>query len=262
VVTADLLSRDSVVEGALREADAVIHLAGCAGVRDAAPDAERRRHRDNVVATARVTTLVPPEVPLIVASSSSVYGGVRHERACRESDPPHPVGGYAESKRRCEQVCASRAAGGDRVLVVRPFTVVGEGQRPDMALSRWIREAEAGDALRVLGSLDRTRDFTCVREVARGLRVLLEVMSCRQVPEVVNLGSGCPRPLGALVEAIAAVLDTEVRVSVERAPAYEVAATWADTSRFASLAGFVPETDLQDVVRRCATALSKSAMAC
>jgi nucleoside-diphosphate-sugar epimerase len=131
-----------------------------------------------------------------------------------------------------------------------------------MVLPRWIRAARAGDPLRVLGSLDRTRDFTCVREVARGLRALLEVMRCHEVPDVVNLGSGRPRRLGAVVDAIAAVLDTEVRVSVQPAPAYEVADTWSDTSRLAALAGFVLETDLRDVVRRCAAGLSPSAVAC
>ncbi|MGB5951574.1 MAG: NAD(P)-dependent oxidoreductase, partial [Ornithinimicrobium sp.] len=39
---------------ALHEAEAVIHLAGCPGVRDVAPDVELRRHRDNVAATAMV----------------------------------------------------------------------------------------------------------------------------------------------------------------------------------------------------------------
>lgn len=243
---ADLLAGDAMVEIALREADAVVHLAGCPGVRDNAPGVELRRERDNVETVRLLSRLVPADVPLVVASSSSVYGGVRHGRACREDDAPSPVGGYAHSKHRAEQMCADRASTGGQTLVVRPFTVVGEGQRPDMALSRWADAAAAGEPLRVFGSVRRTRDVTCVREVARGIRALLRVGATG----VVNLGSGTPRSLQEIIAALAAVLDVDVRVRVEAAAGYEVSDTWADVARFARLAGFTPHTDLDDVVRR------------
>jgi len=245
-LTADLLAGDAMVETALREACAVIHLAGCPGVRDPRPDAEQRRERDNVETARLLSTLVPSGVPLVAASSSSVYGGARRGRACREDDVAHPVGGYARSKYRAEQVWAGRAARGGQVLVVRPFTVVGEGQRPDMALSRWAASASAGEPLRVFGSLDRTRDITCVREVARGLRALLEAAATG----VVNLGSGRPRTLREIIEALTAVLGVDAEVRVEPAASREVADTWADTARFAELVGWVPHTDLRDVVHR------------
>lgn len=246
VLTADLLAGDAMVETALREADAVIHLAGCPGVRDQRPDVERRRERDNVETVRLLCRLVAAEVPLVVSSSSSVYGGVRHGRACREGDAPRPVGGYAQSKHRAEQVCARRSAAGGQTLVVRPFTVVGEGQRPDMALSRWTASALAGEPLHVYGSLHRTRDVTCVREVARGIRALLTAGATG----VVNLGSGTPRSLRAIVAALADALDVDVQVRVDPAAGYEVADTWADMARFAELTGRTPCTDLGDVVRR------------
>lgn len=250
VLTADLLGGDAMVETALREADAVIHLAGCPGVRDRGAGVEQRRERDNVETVRLLTRSVPGEVPLVVASSSSVYGGVRNGRACRESDVPRPVGGYARSKHRAEGVCAARAAAGGQVLVARPFTVVGEGQRADMALSRWTASALAGEPLRVFGSLDRTRDVTCVREVAAGLRALLAVGATGTV----NVGSGAPRRLRELVATLGDVLGEtlgiEIQVHVEPAASYEVAETWADMALFAELTGYRPRTDLADVVRR------------
>jgi nucleoside-diphosphate-sugar epimerase len=245
-LTADLLDGDPQVEVALREADAVVHLAGCSGVRDKTPGIDVRRIRDNVEATRAVASRVPPDVPLLVASSSSVYGGARFGRASRESDPLRPRGGYAASKAGTEQVCADRATSGAHVLVVRPFTVVGEGQRPDMALARWAAAASAGDPLRVFGSLDRTRDFTCVREVVRGLTALLR----SGASGVVNLGSGAPRTLRELVHALGSALAVDVDVRVEKAAGYEVADTWADTGRLTALTGLRPHTDLDDVVRR------------
>jgi len=246
VLTADLLDRDALVDVALREAEAVVHLAGCSGVRDTARDVEARRRRDNVEAAEIVSGLVRPDVPLLVASSSSVYGGARFGRASHESDPLHPLGGYARSKAGTEQVCARRAAAGGHVLVVRPFTVVGEGQRADMALSRWAAAAAAGDPLRVFGSLARTRDFTCVREVCRGLAALLE----SGADGVVNLGTGSPRTLREALDALGRGLGLDLDVRVEPAAHYEVADTWADPTRFEALTGFRPQTDLDDVVRR------------
>lgn len=244
---ADLLDADPRVARALAAAEGVWHLAACPGVRDTAPDVEIRRRRDNVEATRRVCAAVPPDVPLVVTSSSSVYGGARAGRPSREDDPLRPVGGYARSKAAGEGVCAERLAAGGRVLVARPFTLVGERQRPDMALHRWVAAARAGRPLTVLGALSRTRDFTDVRWAARALADLATAPA-----GTVNVGSGRPRPLAEAVAAIGTVLGTVPLVEVRPALVEEVADTWADTSRVSALVGPPPETDLLDVVARVA----------
>ncbi len=251
---ADLCDEEPDVIAALRAADAVIHLAGCPGVRDRLPDVESRRQRDNVDAVSAVLAATPAQVPVVVASSSSVYGGARFGRASREDDPCQPLGGYAASKVRAEMVCRDRLDAGAPVVIARPFTVVGEGQRPDMALSRWVDAVLLGRPLRILGGLDRTRDFTDVREVARALTALLGSAG------VVNLGSGRPRTLRAAVAAVGAVLGVEPLVTVEPAAPEEVPDTWADTTRLATLTGRVPQTDLVDAVSRIAIAPSLEAV--
>lgn len=246
-LTGDLLDRDALADAAFETADAVIHLAGCPGVRDTAADVEARRARDNVAATARVLAAVPAEVPLVVASSSSVYGGSTGAPS-RESDRLAPRGGYARSKVEVEALCARRAAAGGRVTVVRPFTVVGEGQRPDMALVRWLRAAEAGRPLEVFGSLERTRDLTDVRGVAAVLGALAEGA---HVPGgVLNIGTGRPHTLAEVVAAVAEVTGRDVRTVVTPAAAVEPADTWADTALLRETVGVVPTTDLLDVVAR------------
>jgi nucleoside-diphosphate-sugar epimerase len=247
VLTGDLLHRDELVDAALDSASAVLHLAGCPGVRDDAPDVERRRHRDNVLATARVLAAVPPHVPVVVASSSSVYGG-SSGRPSRESDRLAPRGGYARSKVAVEDLCARRAAAGGRVTVVRPFTVVGEGQRPDMAVARWLAAAYDDRPLEVYGSLERTRDLTDVREVGRVLATLAEP-GCAPTG-VLNVGTGRPHTLAEVVDAVAEATGRAVRTRLTPAATVEPADTWADTARLRSVVGFVPRTDLSDVVRR------------
>ena len=246
VLTADLLDDRPDVTAVLRAATAVVHLAGCPGVRDDRPGIEGARQRDNVDATARVLAAVPAHVPLVIASSSSVYGGAPPGAASREDHPLCPRGGYARSKAEVERMCAERVAAGARVTVARPFTVAGEGQRQDMAISRWLAAARAGRPLRVFGSLERRRDVTDVAQVARALVELTRLGE----PGPVNVGTGVGHSLADLVDAVGAALGVQPAVEVVAAADEDVPATLADTGRLRGLLGWVPRTVLPDLVRR------------
>lgn len=256
-ITADLLDGDPAVLRALAGADVVHHLAGCPDVRDRRSDVAQRRYRDNVLATAAVLAAAPPDTALVVASSSSVYGGTRGERPSREGDRLRPRGGYARSKVLVEQLCDGRAQAGGQVIVVRPFTVAGEGQRPGMALARWITAARAGEPLTLLGSPERTRDLTDVRQVAAAL---IDLGGCPS-GGTVNLGTGVGRSLGELVDAVARALGVQVRTAVAPAHPVEVSHTLADTRVLRRAIGWVPSTDLGALVARQLTGVDTAALA-
>lgn len=245
-LVADVSAPTDAVRAALAEADAVVHLAGCPGVRDRRPDVEARRHRDNVVAGARVLDLTPPATPIVVASSSSVYGGSRDGRASHEDDPRSPRGGYARSKARLEDLCARRRSRGGHVAVVRPFTVAGDGQRSDMAIARWLEAARTGAPVTVIGGLDRVRDITDVADVALGIVRTAEVGAATTI----NLGTGRTHRLEDLVATVSAVTRRPLDVQVVPASDDEVPATRADTRRCARVLGFVPTTDIHRLVAR------------
>ena len=254
MMAGELTELTGPMRDALHEAEAVVHLAGCPGVRDAGPDVSLRRRRDNVDAVRSVLGATPRSTPTLVMSSSSVYGGVHPApadgqagpRPSHEDDTLRPRGGYAASKVATEQACRERAAAGGHVLVVRPFTVLGEGQRPDMAVSRWAQQARATGHVTVLGSPDRTRDLTDVRDVARAVTALLDGGRTGRV----NLGTGHGHTLAELATAVCAAVGVPARLSVAPAARAEVAHTAADTARLRAWTGFVPETDLTDVVDR------------
>lgn len=246
----DLLDGDEQAGHALRSADAVFHLAGRPGVRDNNPRIDYWRHRDNVVATARVLGLVPPSVPLIVASSSSVYGGSRNGQPCREHDSLRPRGGYAASKVEVEKLCTRRAESGGRVIVCRPFTVAGEGQRPDMALAKWIQAVATDQPIRLLGSSQRSRDITDVRDVATAL---VQLVDCH-TSGTVNIGTGIGHSLATMVATVGQVLGRDPYVEVGPAPHEDPPTTLADVSRLTELTGLTPHTDLHALVERQARA--------
>ena len=252
-IQADLANPSDEALDALRTADAVWHLAALPGIRDRRPDIESLRYRDNVLAAGNVLKAVPLGTPLVVTSSSSVYGGSRHggiDRPSRETDPLRPHGGYARSKVAMERLCARRAASGGRIAIARPFTVAGEGQRSDMAIATWIESIRAGKAVTVLGSPERKRDVTDVRDVVRALVVMAE----RDVSGRINLGSGAANTLAEIVGAVSEALELPAFVEVVPARTEEVPATRADTTRCVERLGVTFGTDLRALVKRQAEA--------
>jgi nucleoside-diphosphate-sugar epimerase len=159
-------------------------------------------------------------------------------------------GGYARSKVALERRCCQRAAGGGLVAVARPFTVAGEGQRPDMAIARWLAAVGRGQPIRILGGPDRTRDATDVADVTVGLVRMAEA----GVAGAVNLGSGVGHRLGDLAATVGAVVGQRPRLVLEPAGPAEPVATLADTHRCRRLLGFVPVTDLAALIARQAAA--------
>lgn len=246
---ADLSMPSDGVEKALGEAEAILHLAGFPGVREQGPDVAGRRHRDNVIATRRVLESTPPDTPIVVTSSSSVYGG-SDGTPCSEDQPPRPRGGYAESKVLAERLCAARAAAGGAVVAARLFTVAGEGQRPDMALSRWIKAVAAEQPVHVYGSLERTRDITDVRDVCTSLLALAD----SRVQGVVNVGTGTPHTLRDMLAAVETALGRAAQVEIRPAHHDDPTATLADPTRLTQTTGIRPYTDLPQLVRRQAVA--------
>lgn len=234
------------VAGVVRRADMVFHLAARPGVRGRGPVIEEKRRRDNVVATSNLVSLVPADTPFIATSSSSVYGGSVCGAPSREDDPLRPRGGYARSKVAMEQVCEQRRARGGLVAVIRPFTVAGEGQRPDMAFSLWMRALRRGLPIQIFGAETRSRDITDVRDVVEGLMMAGE----RRVNRTVNLGTGVGHSLIEMANALLAVSGLDGAIVQHPVLPDEADATLADTRVCREVLGFVPTTDLPVLLAR------------
>lgn len=248
----DLAERTNLAEIArwTAWADVVFHLAARPGIRSNSPRIDLRRHRDIVVATEHVMAVTPDRTHVILASSSSVYGEAARRnnsyRPSRETDRPRPVSRYGRYKQRMEQLGRQYRRFGDGLAIARPFTVIGEGQRSDMALSIWIDAVHRGEPVRVFGSLDRARDVTDVDRVVEGLVAIADLRYCG----FVNLGAGRPRSLGEMVEAVFLATGLETPVQVVPASPEEVRATCADPARARRELGIDLTTDLLQATRR------------
>ncbi|MGF1646555.1 MAG: NAD-dependent epimerase/dehydratase family protein [Kineosporiaceae bacterium] len=254
----DLTSPGGRWRAVAAEADAVLHLAARPGVRGAGAELEACRSADILTAAVEVLAAAPPEVPVVVASSSAVYGEAPAGRGSREDDPLRPRGSYGRWKLAVEQACAERAGRGGLVSVARPFTVAGPGQRPDMALSRWLEAVTAGRPVEVLGGLDRSRDISDVTDVVAGLVALVDDGVRHRRSCTVNLGAGHPRTHAEVLDAVGRITGRRVAVRLRPAHPDEVAHTRSDPARARRLLGLDPSTDLDDLVRRQLAAATAS----
>src|SRR5687767_10139176 len=148
----------------VRGVDAVIHLAGLPGVRTQHPGARLRE--TNVSLPERLAAASRAQhARFVFISSSSVYGNAQIVPT-PERVPPAPLNPYAASKVEAER--AVLGTSGDAVIV-RPFTVYGPGQRPEMAFARWIAALASGEPVPWHAAPGTARDFTYVDDAVAGI---------------------------------------------------------------------------------------------
>jgi nucleoside-diphosphate-sugar epimerase len=196
-------------EEALRDVDAVVHIAGVAHVlapttRDAgeflrvnAEGAQRLAQGAAAAGTRRV----------LLMSSVSVYGPTTGD-AISESHPTSPGGAYAVSKLEGERLVREALAGTRTELVVlRPPGVYGPGSPGNfLRLMRWI---DAGYPL-PLASLRNRRSFVYVLNLADA--VLACLLEAAAAGRTYNVCDGPPIDLPDLVRALASALDRPARM--------------------------------------------------
>lgn len=236
---------DLPARAALQDADVVFHLAGATAGSD---DRGASAGRDDAGSAATVLATTPSNVPLVVLTSAEVYGGAcrvaGHLRPSQEHDPLLPRSAAARAKQLVERLCARRRATGGLVTVVRPFTVLGPGGGASV-LDEWAWAARHGMAVRIAGTSEHCRDVVDVRQVGPALAAI----AARSEIDVVNLGTGAPVAVGDLLDAVGRAVGRPVVTEIGP-PSLELAAdTCADTERLAEVLGWVPTTDVDDVVR-------------
>ena len=237
----------------LNGVDAVIHLAGLPGVRTRRPPSAF--HEANVRLTERLVDAASQvEIRFVLVSSSSVYGNAT-ELPTPEHAPPAPLNPYAASKVAAEEVV--RESGADAVIV-RPFSVYGPGQRPEMAFARWIDCLEAGRPLPWHAAPGTARDFTYVDDAVAGT---LAALRHGRAGEAYNLSGWRSVTLRGALQILEETFGR--RASLASAPdsAADARATHGCGHKAASELGYAPRTDLATGLREQIAAASLSRLA-
>ncbi len=238
----------SALDAALDGVEAVVHLAARPGVRESFADPAGVR-ADNVEATARLLERLAGHrgARLVFAGSSSVYGA-RAAGSFGEDDVPlRPISPYGQSKLDAERLVADAARSGLAATTLRLFTVYGPGQRPEMAIARFVRLGLADQPVTVFGDGDMTRDFTYVSDA---VDALVRALDRAEGHQVYNVGAGAPVTLRALVEQVSLALGRPLRVVHRPTPDGDVPRTHADSSRIGARLGWRPRVTLAEGLAR------------
>ncbi len=241
IIEGDLRNYDAVDRAMPDGCDVVINLAARAGVR---PSLEQPmlyvdtnvRGLTHVLECMRVRGLTK----LVHASSSSVYGG-QEKVPFSETDPINrPWSPYAATKRANELFLQTyHHLYGIESHALRFFTVYGPGQRPDLAIMKFIQMIDAGKEIPFYGDGKSGRDYTFVDDIVAGVLASIDrVSGC----EIINLGGDQPVTLTEMVQTIETALGKKAtRKHLPDQPG-DVPRTMADISKARKLLGYAPKT--------------------
>ncbi len=223
----------------------VLHLAGLAGVRPSFADPARYA-KVNVEGTANLIDAAQNAgiERFVFASSSSVYGNATPLPAREDAPAVVPESPYASSKRGAELIleAMSRRAPSMRMASLRFFTVYGARQRPEMAITTFLRKILAGETITMFGDGSMRRDFTHADDIVRGVIAALDKAPAGH--RAFNLGSGAPITLADLVKAMEVAAGKKATIESAPVPLGDVDATFADISRARAELGWSPQVPL------------------
>ncbi len=185
---------------------------------------------------------------IIFASSSTVYGEGARLPFTESEKLGRPISYYAVTKRTGELLMqAYHSLHGTPVTCLRFFTVYGPRQRPDMAISKFIRSIDKGKTISIFGNGYPLRDYVYVSDVIDGI-----LLARRHVLgfEVINIGSGETVGLARLISLIELYLNKKARVEILPAQAGDVSITYANIEKAKTLLGYEPEIKIGEGINK------------
>jgi UDP-glucuronate 4-epimerase len=232
--------------------DAVLHFAARAGVRPSLTQPVLYEEVNCVGTLHLLEAAVEHGPPLFLfASSSSVYG-INSKLPFSEEDPiERPISPYATTKRAGElHVFAAHHLHGLPAWCLRFFTVYGPRQRPEMAISRFIRSIEAGAPIPVYGDGTARRDYTYIDDIADGVEAALDAGAPEAGFEIVNLGGARPVTLSELVAEVEKATGRKAQLDPQPPQPGDVPVTYASVEKAERLLGFRARVPLPEGIRR------------
>lgn len=245
----DVLEEISL-HGAVKDVDAVVHLAAAAGIPSALRD-PMWHYRLNLVGTLNVLAALKVEsertgrpTQLIFASSCSVYG-TRTTQLISESLRLKPQNPYAASKKAAEEAIAWQSATGALgAISLRLFNLAGAaGGFGDPDYTRIVPRAAAAalgriPKLSIYGDGSAVRDYVHVKDAAAA--IALGLRGCQAGRhKIFNVGA-TPASITEIIMAMSYAAGREVPIEHHPCRPGDLLEVRADTSRVRKALGWSP----------------------
>ncbi|MFM7593312.1 MAG: GDP-mannose 4,6-dehydratase [Isosphaeraceae bacterium] len=191
---------------------------------------------------------------VLVVSSGVVYGNPAPERIpVREDCPEMPINPYSASKVAADMHAIQCHLGyGLNTIIARPFNHAGPGQSPRYVLANLaLQAAEIVAGVKPgmqTGNLNIIRDFTDVRDIVRGYRMLVEK---GRAGEIYHLGRGHGTKLFDALEALRKISGHAIPQEVDpaRLRGADLELLVADVSKIYADTGWQAEIPLEQTMK-------------
>lgn len=234
--------------------DAVIHLAGMAGVRPSINDP--LLYEDvNVKGTINILECMKKNKvrQIVFGSSSSVYGDSDHRMPFKEDQKLQPMlSPYAITKKTCEDYCyLYHYLHHINTVVLRFFTVYGPGQRPDLAIYKFTDLINKGLPIPFYGDGTSLRDYSYIEDIIQGINQAIDLLEKNtQVFEIVNLSGNRTVNLKELLSIIERELGKKALINQLPMQPGDVFATNADLSKAKDILNYNPQTSIEEGIKK------------
>jgi UDP-glucuronate 4-epimerase len=227
----------------------IIHLAAKAGVRPSIADPVGYA-RANVLGTSVLLEEARRAgvARFVMASSSSVYGNASKVPFSEDDPAAQPISPYAATKRACELLAHGHwHLTRTPTCCLRFFTVFGPRQRPDLAISLFLKRISRGEPIDVFGDGSTSRDFTYIGDIVRGVLAAHDRIDSFG-HRVWNLGHSKPVTLSDMINTIARTVGRDPHIVRKPAQPGDVERTFADLTRSRAELDYSPQTAFADGV--------------
>ncbi len=188
-----------------------------------------------------------PQRVLLASSGGAVYD-TGHPAPFDERSPTARVSAYARLKLDLEEAFLAGADDTSERSVLRLSNVYGPGQRLGTGqgvVGYWFRALLDDDPIQLFGDPETIRDYVYVDDVAEAFWAAH--LSARPLPPVINIGSGEPTSLRALVHVLLrAAQRPRHPVEMTEDRPFDRRHTWLDVRTAHRALGWQPSTTLQD----------------
>lgn len=234
---------------------AIAHLGAQAGVRYSLLN-PRAYAQSNLVGHLNMLELARVQgLPMVYASSSSVYGGNDELPFRVEDRVDHPISLYAATK-RADELMSETYAHLYRIPLtgLRFFTVYGPWGRPDMAVWMFTRDIFEGRPITVYNQGKMKRDFTYIDDIITGVVAALDnppaddrtVKAGGSIAphRLYNIGNNRSEELMDLIAAIEGACGKKAELDFQPIQPGDVLETHANIDAIAQDLGYAPTTPI------------------
>ncbi len=196
----------------------------------------------NILGTKKVIdSCIKNKVTKIIhASTSSVYGKFAVGDELQDTKPISP---YGITKLAAENLLFALTSSNNLdFTILRYFSVYGPGQRPDMAIQRFLTAIKMGQEINITGDGTQKRDITYVQDV---VEATISASSLTEKKQIFNISGGKQFTLNQIIDECFNVSGLKSKINYVDRPIGDQEETFGDISKAQKLLGFNPTFDIK-----------------